>query len=237
VSAATQRLGQLGERWGLDSAQIRQFGEVLDLLHADAHAPSTVRGRAAVDVHIADSLSALALEAVRRARSVADLGSGAGFPGVALAIALPEASVTLVESAVRKCEFLERLISGVGIANARVVRARAEDWPDGAGAHDLVTARALAPLAVVCEYAAPLLGLGGTLVAWKGDVPAAEAQSGDRASEILGLQAKGAVRSEPYAGSVAHHLHVFVKVAQTPTGYPRRPGIASKRPLGGRAEP
>lgn len=233
MTSTGQRLAQLGERWGLGEAQLQTLQRLLDVLHADEHTPSTVRGRAAVDVHVADSLSALALEPVRRAEAVADLGSGAGFPGVVLAVALPQARVALVESAVRKCEFLERLISSLGITNALVVHARAEDWPGGLGAQDLVVARALAPLTVLCEYAAPLLTLGGTLVAWKGEVGAAEAESGARAADVLGLSAEGAVRGEPYAGSVAHHLHVFRKVAQTPAGYPRRPGMASKRPLGG----
>jgi 16S rRNA (guanine527-N7)-methyltransferase len=98
-----------------------------------------------------------------------------------------------------------------------------------------VVARALAPLAVLCEYAAPLLALDGSLVAWKGEVGAVEALAGDRAAALLGLSSAGAVRGEPYAGSVAHHLHVFRKIAPTPAGYPRRAGVASRRPLGGGA--
>ena len=100
---------------------------------------------------------------------------------------------------------------------------------------DLVVARALATLAVICEYAAPLLTVGGALVAWKGAVPAAEAQAGARAADMLGLEAGEVVRTEPYAGSVAHHLHVYRKVGETPPRFPRRPGVAARRPLGGPA--
>jgi 16S rRNA (guanine527-N7)-methyltransferase len=202
-------------------------------VEADAHAPTAVRGQDAVDVHVADSLSALALDGVRSARRIADLGSGAGFPGLVLAIVLPQSEVALVESATRKCEFLERAIAVVGASNARVVHARVEAWEAGRLGQDLVTARALAPLAVLCEYAAPLLAVGGALVAWKGAVAEEELAGGARAAEILGLSGGNAVRSEPYPGSVAHQLHVFVKVAQTPAGYPRRPGVAARRPLGG----
>jgi 16S rRNA (guanine527-N7)-methyltransferase len=209
---------------------------VLELLAADEYAPSTVRDAgAAVDVHVADSLSALGLEEVRSARTVADIGSGAGFPGIVLAVALPQASVALVESVARKCEFLERAVEAAGVSNARVVCTRAEQWIEGEGANELVVARALAPLAVLCEYAAPLLAVDGALVAWKGEVGAAEALAGDRAASLLGLAPLGAVRAEPYAGSVAHHLHVFRKVAPTPADYPRRAGVASRRPLGGGA--
>lgn len=228
-----RRLHELGEQWHLTRTQTAALARVLELLDADPLAPSTVRGARAVDVHVADSLSALALEAVARARVVADLGSGAGFPGLVLAVALAEARVSLVESVARKCEFLERVRAAAGVGNARVVCGRAEAWPEGIGAHDLVVARALAPLAVVCEYAAPLLAIDGSLVAWKGAVSEAESLAGVRAAAELGLERELVVRSEPYAGSVAHHLHVYRKIAQTPSEYPRRVGIARKRPLGG----
>lgn len=227
-----RRLNELGERWGLAPVQIAMLARALEVLATDPYAPSSVRGVAAVDVHVADSLSALALECVARAKAVADLGSGAGFPGLVLAVALPDARVALVESAARRCEFLERVCSVAEIGNARVVRARAEEWAEGLGAHDLVVARALAPLAVVCEYAAPLLAIGGSLVAWKGAVAESESTAAVRAAAQLGLEREEVVRSEPYAGSVAHHLHVYRKVALTPPEYPRRAGVARKRPLG-----
>jgi 16S rRNA (guanine527-N7)-methyltransferase len=233
VSDVAGRLGELAARWRLDGAQVRALARVLALLSSDPLAPSAVRGSAAIDVHVADSLSALALGVVTGSRAIADLGSGAGFPGLVLAVALPDARVALVESAARKCEFLRRLCSVAGADNAHVVNARAELWAPGLGAHDLVTARALAPLGVLCEYAAPLLAIGGSLVAWKGSVSADELRSAQNAAEELGLAASEVVRSEPYAGSVAHHLHVYRKVAATPPEYPRRAGIARKRPIGG----
>ena len=135
----------------------------------DATAPTAVRDPAQVrDVHIADSLSALDLEPVARASAIADLGSGAGFPGLVLAVALPNARVSLVEAGSRKCAFLERAVTAMALRNATVVHARAEEWADGIGAHDLVTARAVDTLSVLCEYAAPLLADDGVLVAWKG---------------------------------------------------------------------
>jgi 16S rRNA (guanine527-N7)-methyltransferase len=233
VTDAPTRLDELAERWDLDRAQTAALARALELLLSDPLAPSAVRGADAVDVHIADSLSALALAPVRAAREIADLGSGAGFPGIALAVAVPRARVALVESAARKSEFLARMCEAAGAANARVVHARAEQWPDGLGAHDLVTARALAPLGVVCEYAAPLLAPEGTLVAWKGALGAAESAAATRSAAQLGLRPEEVVRVAPYAGSVSHHLHVFRKVAPTPPGYPRRAGVARKRPIGG----
>jgi 16S rRNA (guanine527-N7)-methyltransferase len=230
--SAERGLAELGAHWGLATSQVAALERALELLATDPLAPSAVRDTSAIDVHVADSLTALALECVTRARVVADLGSGAGFPGLVLAVALPEASVALVESVGRKCAFLERLCMASGAANAHVVHTRAENWPEGIGLHDLVVARALAPLAVICEYAAPLLALGGSLVAWKGTVAVAESLAAQRAAALLGLRKEEVVRSEPYAGSVAHHLHTYRKVAQTPPEYPRRAGVARKRPLG-----
>jgi 16S rRNA (guanine527-N7)-methyltransferase len=225
-------LAALGRRWRLDPGQLERLARVLAVLAGDDDAPSAVRDAAALDIHVADSLSGLVLDCVRDARAIADLGSGAGFPGVVLAIALPWAQVALVESAARKCQFLARLCVEAGVANAEVVHARAEEWREGIGAHDLVVARALAALPVLCEYAAPLLELGGSLVAWKGSVARDEAAAGARAASALGLGAARAIRVEPYAGSVSHHLYVYRKLAATPPGFPRRAGLARKRPLG-----
>jgi 16S rRNA (guanine527-N7)-methyltransferase len=225
-------LAALGRRWGLDAGQLDRLARVLAVLAGDDTAPTSVRGAAALEVHVADSLSALVLACVRDARAIADLGSGAGFPGAVLAIALPDARVALVESAARKCEFLVRLCATAGIGNAEVVHARAEDWRDGVGVHDVVVARALAPLPVLCEYAAPLLARDGSLVAWKGTVAEEEEAAGARAAAALGLGAPQAIRAEPYAGSVTHQLYRYRKLAPTPPGFPRRVGLARKRPLG-----
>jgi 16S rRNA (guanine527-N7)-methyltransferase len=116
------------------------------------------------------------------------------------------------------------------------VHARAEEWADGLGACDLVTARALAPLAVVAEYAAPLLTVGGTLVAWRGRRDPDDEAVGARAAVELGLEPGTVIRVEPYPGALHRHLHVLRKVAPTPDRFPRRPGMARKRPLGGASD-
>jgi 16S rRNA (guanine527-N7)-methyltransferase len=167
---------------------------------------------------------------VREARRVADLGTGAGWPGLALAAALP-ARVALVESAIRRCQYLERAVAAGGLGNVDVVHARAEEWPEGIGAHDLVTARALAALPVLCEYAAPLLAEGGALVAWKSLVEPAEAEAGAAAAAVLGLEPAGVHAVDPYPEAERRTLHVFRKIAPTPDRFPRRPGMAVKRPL------
>jgi 16S rRNA (guanine527-N7)-methyltransferase len=231
--SARARLEELGRRFGVSEAGVAGLEAVLELQAVDPAASTTVRDPAeAVDRHVADSLVALEVPGVRGVRRIADLGSGAGWPGLALAAALPEARVALVESAVRHCRYLEKAVAAGGFGNVEVVHARAEAWPEGLGAHDLVTARALAALPVLCEYAAPLLVEGGTLVAWKGEVSEGEAAAGAAAAAVVGL-APVEVRSvRPYPAAERRTLHVFLKVAPTPERFPRRPGMAVKRPLG-----
>src|ERR1700676_1367782 len=115
------RLGELTRRYGLGARQREQLGALLAVLERDEHAPTTVRSpERAVDVHLADSLVALELEVLRAAGTVADIGTGAGLPGVALAVALPASDVRLVESHIRTCAFLRRLVAEVGAGNAHV---------------------------------------------------------------------------------------------------------------------
>ena len=227
-----KRLEELGRRYGVPPAGVQGLEAILALQASDPTASTTVRDVAeAADRHVADSLVAVDLPSVRRARAVADLGSGAGWPGLALAAALPEARVSLVESAVRHCRYLERAVSAGRLENAVVIHARVEEWAEGIGTHDVVTARALAALPVLCEYAAPLLADDGVLVAWKGAVPAEEAAAGAAAAAALGLEPVEVVAVDPYPEAEKRTLHVFRKIAPTPERFPRRAGMAVKRPL------
>jgi 16S rRNA (guanine527-N7)-methyltransferase len=188
---------------------------------------------------VADGLSGLEVGALRAARRIADVGAGAGFPGLVLAIALPEASVDLIESARWKAAVIDRLRQAAEVAGARAVVARAEEWAKappalggGREAYDAVTARAVAPLAVLVEYAAPLLRSEGVLVAWKGARDRAEEEAGAKAADEVGLAPLEVLRVEPFEGARNRHLHVYRKVAPTAERFPRRVGMAAKRPLG-----
>jgi 16S rRNA (guanine527-N7)-methyltransferase len=215
------------------------FEPLLAALAAEPDPHTTVADpEAALEVHVADSLSGLEVRELAAARRIADIGAGAGFPGLVLAIALPRAEVDLIESAGRKTAVIDRLIQAAELGNARSVTARAEDFArtpaalgGGREAYDAVTARAVGPLALLVEYAAPLLRPGGVLVAWKGARDAAEEGSGAAAAEKVGMAVKEVVPVQPYEASENRHLHVFCKTAPTPPEFPRRAGIARKRPL------
>ena len=232
MSALRHRLTALVAEFALPEAATRQLRALLDVVEHDPTAPTTVtdpvRG---VEVHVADSLDGLLVPAVREARSLADLGAGAGFPGLVLAVALPEGQVRLVESVGKKCDFMRRAAAAARLENVEAVHTRAEDWPEGVERHDVVTARAVAPLSVLVEYAAPLLAMDGVLVAWKGARDRAEEADGLAAATATGLEAVDVVGVPPRAGAEHRHLHVYAKVSLTPARYPRRPGMARKRPI------
>jgi 16S rRNA (guanine527-N7)-methyltransferase len=224
------QLAALGDRYGLSAGATGGLHNLLRILTEDPLAPTAVHDPVKViDDHLADSLVALELAQIRDAETIADLGSGAGVPGLPLAIALPETAFSLVESSARKCDFIRRAVNACDLLNISVIHARIEQW---SAQVDVVTARALAPLEVVTEYAAPLLRLDGTLVAWRGQRdPAAEAAAA-KAAQTLGMQ-PGEIRSvKPYRAARNRYLHLMSKVMDTPDRFPRRPGIALKRPLG-----
>jgi 16S rRNA (guanine527-N7)-methyltransferase len=229
----SERVVQLAHRYGLGERAGNQLAALLDLIEQDELAPTTVRDPAhGVDLHLADSLVALNLAPVRTAKSIADIGSGVGFPGLALAVARSECDVRLLESQGRKCSFLKALLAEVEIPNVRVICDRAEDWSGGIGANDVAVARALGPQPVVLEYAAPLLRLGGALVDWRGARVPAEEGRARRAADELGLALVSVERVDPFEAARDRHLHVYTKVRETPAKFPRRAGMARKRPLG-----
>jgi len=218
----------------LDAAERAKLETVLALLAEERASVSSVVDERAWQVHVADSLTGLEVGDLREAGRIADVGAGAGFPGLALAVALPDAEVDLVESVGRKCEFMRRAIEAAGISNAGVLNARSEDLAaaDGREAYDAVTARAVGRLSTLAELASPLLKPNGVLVAWKGKRDAGEEQQLRNAAPALAMRPEQTLDVGDRAGSQHRHLHVIRKTGPTPANLPRNPGIAKKRPKG-----
>ena len=159
-----------------------------------------------------------------------DLGSGAGVPGIPIAILRPGLRVLLADAARRKTAFLELAVRELALANADVAQARAEDLgraPAHREAYDAVTAQALAPLRVLAEYALPLVRLGGVAVLPKGAAAEDELRDAARALSILGAEAE----LYPARAAVCTPIVVLRKVAPVPPEYPRRAGVPARHPL------
>ncbi|HEU5104418.1 MAG TPA: 16S rRNA (guanine(527)-N(7))-methyltransferase RsmG [Solirubrobacterales bacterium] len=218
----------------LDPSARGQLETVLALLAEERASVSSVVDERAWQVHVVDSLTGLEVPELREAARIADVGAGAGFPGLALAVALPAGTVDLVESVGRKCEFMRRAAEAAGIANVRILNTRSEDLAAGEGreAYDVVTARAVGRLSTLAELASPLLKPNGVLVAWKGKRDAGEDEQLANAAELLAMAPEAVLEVGDRAGSQHRHLHVIRKVGATPPNLPRKPGIAKKRPKG-----
>ena len=175
--------------------------------------------------HFDDSL--LLLQAMKLMdESVVDVGAGAGFPGIPLKIVCPEIKLTLVEATKKKVEFLEHIIKLLDLKNTAAVWARAEDFAQQhRESFDLAVSRAVAEMSVLCEYSLPLVRVGGAFIAYKEVTVEPEIAAARQALEILG-GALREVRKYP-----ARSLVIIDKVNVTPVKYPRRAGMAKKRPL------
>jgi len=218
----------------LDAAGREALQRVLALLAEERASVSSVVDERAWRVHVADSLTGLEVDDLRSAARIADVGAGAGFPGLALAVASPDARVDLIESVGRKCAFMTRAAEDAGIANATVLNTRSEDLAaaEGRERYDAVTARAVGRLSTLAELASPLLKPNGVLVAWKGRRDDEEESQLASAAAALAMTPERILDVGNRAGSEHRHLHVIRKTGPTPDGLPRRAGMAKKRPKG-----
>jgi len=193
--------------------------------------------------HVLDSLSLVApmIDAIERAEAESkagrregadvtaiDIGSGGGFPGLPLAITLPQVRFTLLEATGKKARFLEEAIAALGLHNARVVNDRAETIGQDAthrGAYDVVIARAVGPLPILLELTVPLARIGGIVLAIKGERAELEIAESKKALHVLHASLAGTLRT-PTGTIVA-----IEKRRATPTAYPRRAGEPKRAPL------
>lgn len=183
--------------------------------------------------HFADSLSLLTLGIIKENMRVADVGTGAGFPGLPLKIAAPSLSVTLMDALEKRIKFLNAVIGELSLENVNAVHKRAEDAGHDASlreSFDIAVSRAVAPLSVLSEYCLPLVKVGGFFLAMKGPEPSAEASEASNAVKELGGEISE-IASVKVAEGMFHSVVVIKKISQTPQKYPRKAGKPAKSPL------
>jgi len=184
--------------------------------------------------HFLDSFSCVLAWKSDSPKTLVDVGSGAGFPGIPLKIIYPHLKLTLVESVAKKAKFCRHIVEALNLENVNVIQTRAEKLgqdPEHRESYDWAIGRAVAKLPVLSEYLLPLVKVGGTMLAQKGERGLAEAHSAENAFDILGGELRQAI-SVTLPGVVEERYLVLVdKVSTTPSQYPRREGVPAKRAL------
>ncbi|MHB8160307.1 MAG: 16S rRNA (guanine(527)-N(7))-methyltransferase RsmG [Thermoleophilia bacterium] len=226
---------QICSDFGISSARVALFEKLLELLIgiSDRNLTAVTTADLIVNVHFRDSLSLLSFAELETADSVVDIGSGAGFPGLPLAIACPDKSFSLLEANNKKCDFLTAAIKTLCLSNVEIAAVRSEDAGRSTmrDYFDLALARAVGPLAVVLEYTLPLLTVGGAALLQRGAREEGDEQISREIAVILGGELVSVSPVKPYQGSRNLHVWRFLKTLPTPERFPRRPGMAKKRPL------
>ncbi|MGN0778941.1 MAG: 16S rRNA (guanine(527)-N(7))-methyltransferase RsmG [Aristaeellaceae bacterium] len=188
-----------------------------------------------MDRHYVDSLMALRFGLIPPRGSIIDVGTGAGFPGMPLALACPEVQVTLMDAQQKRLTFLQAVMDDLQVRNVTLVHCRAEDGarlPLHREQYDVAVARAVAPLAVLAEYLLPYVRLGGHALCWKGPALQEEMQQGQRAAHLLGGRVGEPVSCEFPGRAWQHLLLPIEKREKTARQYPRKAGTPGKSPLG-----
>jgi len=184
--------------------------------------------------HFLDSFSCALAWGNRPPHRLVDVGTGAGFPGLPLKILYPAMNLTLVESVGKKAMFCEHIVRLLNLEHVEVIKARAEDvgsLPGHREQYDWAVARAVADMRVLAEYLLPLVKIGGTALALKGESGPAEAQSAEKALRLLGGQLRQVIPVNLPGLADERYLVLVAKSAATPPKYPRKAGMPMKHPL------
>lgn len=221
----------------LDHAALERIARFLDLLVAANEKMNLVRFADEAELwerHVFDSLSLLPWVDAVEGGAIADVGSGAGFPGLPIALARPERRVVLIEATQKKARFLEDTVKALGLERVTVLARRAEDLgrdPSYRERYPLVVSRAVARLSVLLELALPLVAVGGVFLAQKGERAEDELHGAKQALRLLGGEPSIEPQDELFPGRAACIVQVD-KVKRSGLAYPRPAGIPERKPLG-----
>ncbi len=237
ISQGLEELGLAGRAAENAPEQLARFGRLLLEKNRVMNLTAIREPEDAARLHMLDC-AALLRFCDFRGRTLIDVGTGAGFPGMALKILEPSLEVTLLDSLEKRLGWLEEAGGALGLKGVRTVRARAEELgrdPEYREAFDFASARAVARLGVLCELCLPYVKVGGAFLAMKSVDSGPEAEEARHAAALLGGELE---RQEDYpipGTEVVHRLVVIRKVSPTPPGYPRRWARIQKAPLWERA--
>ncbi|MDX2075648.1 MAG: 16S rRNA (guanine(527)-N(7))-methyltransferase RsmG [bacterium] len=215
-------------------AMFQRYADELTAWNVHTNLTAIIEPQAVAIRHFLDSLSLYRLLQTEASQKIIDVGTGAGFPGMVLAILLPQHHFVLLEATGKKIKFLDHVIGVLGLKNAQSLHARAEDagqMPNHRAKYDMVMARAVARLPALLEYMLPLAKVGGVCIAMKGVSAQTELDDSKVALKTLGGRFNTMQTVMLPTVEEPHHLVFVEKIAKTPIEYPRKPGIPAKKPL------
>jgi len=220
----------------LSDEQINQYMTYMDMLietNKSLNLTAITEPREIITKHFLDSVTACRF--IPQGASVIDVGCGAGFPGLPVKIARDDISLTLLDSLAKRLSFIENVLMANGTKNARCVHARAEDGARDKAhreKYDVALSRAVANMAVLCEYCLPYVKVGGMFLALKGPAAPEELKNAEKAIKTLGGEIIEVAEAEVPFTYLLHKIVIVKKVRPCPKEYPRKAGTPSKKPIG-----
>ncbi|MGI6082635.1 MAG: 16S rRNA (guanine(527)-N(7))-methyltransferase RsmG [Limnochordia bacterium] len=215
--------------------QCARFARLLITRNEEMNLTSLVEPEEIAVKHFVDSFTCLDVGFWPESCRAVDVGTGAGFPGIPLAIMRPDISWILIEALRKRVDFVNEAVAELGLTQVRCVHVRAEDFGRDAAAResfDIAVARAVSRLPVLLEYCVPLVKVGGGVITMKGPEVEEEMAEACVAAKTLGVDQAAVKKLELPGGSGGRTLIWYHKLHATPSAYPRRAGIVHKRPLG-----
>lgn len=218
----------------LKEEQIQKFYQYMNLLlewNEKMNLTAIIEPKEILLKHFVDSL--IIANYIEEGQSLIDVGTGAGFPGIPLAIVKEEVEITLLDSLNKRIRFLQEVIEVLQLKNIRAVHARVEEFAKNKKEreqYDIATSRAVAPLNVLSEYLLPLVKIGGKCICMKGS-NIEEIKEAEKAVTVLGGEIKKVEEITLPESDMKRHIITLNKVKGTPSKYPRKPGTPSKEPI------
>lgn len=221
----------------LTETQYNQFIKYMRLLqewNEKINLTAITEDKDVVKKHFIDCIKAFKSEAIRNAETIIDVGTGAGFPGLPIAIMNPNVKVTLLDSLNKRINFLNLVVRELGLKNVVTIHSRAEDGARNIELRekfDVATSRAVANMAVLSEFCIPYVKVNGHFVALKGPAIEEELKAGEKAIEILGGELKNKIEYDIEESDLNHNIVEIQKIKKCPKTYPRKAGTVNKNPI------
>lgn len=221
----------------LDEDQLESFAKFMDFMikwNDRVRLTSITEETEVIDKHFVDSLTALKVDVIKDHNKVLDLGTGGGFPGIPLKIINPTIDLVMLDSRLKKIEYLQEVIDAFDFENTLAIHGRAEDYGqlvDFRESFDIVVSRAVANLTVLSEYCLPFVKKGGYFIAMKGTKSDEEINEAKKAIKVLGGSIEEVIEFNLPETDYDRSIILIKKEKHTPKKYPRNPGKPKKSPI------